>query len=85
MIEAQNIEYKEKFTDKTLETLCAFANTKGGTLYIGISNREVIGVDINNEIIRIITEKIYFKTWYSSFISSKKSFDSSYFLSCWID
>jgi len=34
-IETHNVEYKEKFTDRVLETLCAFANTKGGTLYIG--------------------------------------------------
>ncbi len=35
MIETQNIECKEKFTDRTLKKLCAFANTKRGTLYIG--------------------------------------------------
>ncbi len=34
MIETQNIEYKEKFSDRALETLCAFANTKGGILYM---------------------------------------------------
>jgi len=59
MIETQNIEYKEKFTDKALETLCSFANTKGGILYIGISNDgKIVGVDVNNETIRTITEKI---------------------------
>ena len=59
VIETQNVEYKEKFTDRVLETLCAFANTNGGTLYIGISDKgEVIEVNVDNEIIRNITEKI---------------------------
>ena len=59
MIETQNVEYKEKFNEKALETLCAFANTKGGTLYIGISDSgEVKGVNVDNEFIRNITEKI---------------------------
>jgi len=59
MIETQNIEYKERFNDRVLETLCGLANTKGGTLYIGISdNGQVVGVNVNNEIIRTLTEKI---------------------------
>ena len=59
MIETQNVEYKEKFNEKALETLCAFANTNGGTLYIGISDSgEVKGVNVDNESIRNITEKI---------------------------
>ena len=59
MIETQNVEYKEKFNEKALETLCAFANTQGGTLYIGISNSgEVKGVNVDNEFIRNITERI---------------------------
>ena len=59
MIETHNVEYKEKFTDRVLEDLCAFANTKGGTLYIGISDKgKIVGIDINSETIRAITEKI---------------------------
>jgi len=59
MIETQKMEYKEKFSDRALETLCAFANTKGGTLYIGIADDGgIVGVDVNNENIRAITEKI---------------------------
>ncbi len=61
-IETHSVEYKEKFTDRVLETLCAFANTKGGTLYIGISDDgKIVGVDINSETIRTITEKIVSK------------------------
>jgi len=59
MIETQNVEYKERFSERALETLCAFANTKGGTLYLGISDKgQIVGVDIDNQTIRTITEKI---------------------------
>jgi len=59
MIETQNIEYKEKFTDRALATLCAFANTKGGILYIGISdNGKVKGINLDNETIKTIADKI---------------------------
>jgi ATP-dependent DNA helicase RecG len=59
MIETQNIEYKEKFTDRALTTLCAFANTKGGILYIGISdNGKVKGINLDNETIKTIADKI---------------------------
>ena len=59
MIETQNVEYKERFSERALETLCAFANTKGGTLYLGISDKgQIVGVDVDNQTIRTITEKI---------------------------
>jgi len=58
-METQDIEYKESFSDRALRTLCAFANTKGGILYIGISDSgEVKGVNLNNETIKNIADKI---------------------------
>jgi len=48
--ESENIEFKENFDKETIETSVAFANTKGGVLLIGISNKgEVIGVHIGKE------------------------------------
>jgi ATP-dependent DNA helicase RecG len=48
MIETRDVEYKERFTDRVMEAICAFANSAGGTLYIGISDDgEVIGVDLD--------------------------------------
>ena len=37
-METQNIEYKVKWKDEFLKEICAFANTQGGTLYIGIDD-----------------------------------------------
>ena len=39
MKECQNIEWKESWNDENLKSICAFANTEGGTLYIGINDR----------------------------------------------
>ncbi|HNZ62061.1 MAG TPA: ATP-binding protein [Paludibacteraceae bacterium] len=38
MHEQQNIEFKSQWTDNILKTVCAFANTNGGTIYIGIDD-----------------------------------------------
>jgi predicted HTH transcriptional regulator len=35
MYEIQNMEYKQSWHDEYLKTICAFANTQGGTLFIG--------------------------------------------------
>jgi len=44
--ESQTVEFKESWRDEFLKTVCAFANTDGGTLYIGINDQgEVVGVD----------------------------------------
>ncbi len=57
--ETQDIENKENFGDRALRTLCAFANTKGGILYIGISdNGKVKGINLDNETIKTIADKI---------------------------
>jgi ATP-dependent DNA helicase RecG len=37
--EGQNIEFKEQWRDDTLKTICAFANTQGGTIYVGIDDK----------------------------------------------
>ena len=35
MAESQTVEYKESWRDEYLKWICGFANTQGGTLYIG--------------------------------------------------
>ena len=39
MKECQNIEWKESWNDDYLKWICAFANTEGGSLYIGIDDK----------------------------------------------
>ncbi len=59
MIEGENKEYKESFGDAVLKTLCGFANTSGGEVIIGISDKgEVKGIKITNEELEKITGKI---------------------------
>jgi len=38
MNEQQNIEFKSQWSDTVLKTACAFANTNGGSIYIGIDD-----------------------------------------------
>ena len=53
--EGEEIEFKRQWTDQALEDLAAFANTRGGTLFIGVEdNGNVVGVaDPELEIQRI--------------------------------
>ena len=44
--ESQDIEFKKSWDDKYLHWVCAFANTQGGILYIGVDDKgKVVGVD----------------------------------------
>jgi ATP-dependent DNA helicase RecG len=44
--ESQTVEFKESWRDEYLKTVCAFANTDGGVLYIGVNDKgEVVGVN----------------------------------------
>ena len=46
MIENNETEFKREFTDKIARTIVAFANTSGGSLYIGVDDDgTVVGID----------------------------------------
>lgn len=53
--EGEEVEFKRRWTDQALEDLAAFANTRGGALFIGVEdNGDVVGVaDPELEIQRI--------------------------------
>ena len=36
--ESETVEFKLSFDKEAIETLCAFANTSGGSVYIGVSD-----------------------------------------------
>ena len=58
-MESQNIEYKKTWRDEYLKWICAFANTEGGKLYIGIDdNGAVCGVDDPHKLSEDIPNKI---------------------------
>ena len=42
--ESQTVEFKESWRDEFLKTVCAFANTDGGTLYIGVNDKGAVKI-----------------------------------------
>jgi len=42
LIENQQTEFKLSFQEKVIETFVAFANTSGGTVYIGESDKIIV-------------------------------------------
>ena len=52
-------EFKENFDQEVIETAAAFANTDGGTVLIGVSDRqEIIGITIGKETLRNWSNRI---------------------------
>ena len=48
--ENERVEFKEIFNKQVIETIVAFANTEGGSLFIGVKdNKEIKGIKTNNE------------------------------------
>ena len=58
-IESQTVEFKQIWKDEYLKTICAFANTDGGTLCIGINDTgEVLGLKDIKSLIETLPNKI---------------------------
>lgn len=50
---------KESWRDEYLKTVCAFANTNGGTFYIGVNDKgEVVGVNNAGKLIEDLPNKV---------------------------
>lgn len=48
--EGESVEFKSSFNKSVIETLVGFANTKGGKIVIGVSDKkEILGVSIGEE------------------------------------
>lgn len=61
--ENEYTEFKLSFNRQTIETLCAFANTKGGQIVIGVSDHNsIIGTEISTESIQSWLNEIKSKT-----------------------
>jgi len=57
--ESKTVEFKETFDNKTIETAVAFANTRGGHIFIGVSDKGAKkGVQIGKETLIGWTNKI---------------------------
>ncbi len=57
------IEFKKAFNEAVIETIVAFSNSKGGTIFIGVTDdREIIGVPIAKESLAQWVNEIKSKT-----------------------
>lgn len=58
-LENQNTEYKEKYNEKVLQTIAAFANTEGGIVSVGVSDDNTLkGIELTSKELKKITEQI---------------------------
>jgi ATP-dependent DNA helicase RecG len=61
--ESEIVEFKTAFNASVIETLVAFANTSGGTVYVGINDKcEVKGVDVAPESVQQWVNEMKSKT-----------------------
>ena len=58
-LESHNIEYKSSWRDEYLKIICAFANTEGGQLIIGVDDKgKVIGIKNAKKLLEDLPNKI---------------------------
>ena len=51
--EGQEVEFKTSFGKEAIETIVAFANTKGGTVIIGVNDcSEIVGTSVSDETLK---------------------------------
>lgn len=68
--ETQGVEFKSLWQDDYLKVICAFANSSGGKLYIGIDdNGKIVGVKDAKKLLQDIPNKIRNKLFITAFVS----------------
>lgn len=61
-LENEDLEFKTNWKDECLKTICAFANTNGGILKIGVDDKgKVMGISNPKDLLTIIPNIIYGK------------------------
>jgi ATP-dependent DNA helicase RecG len=61
--ESINVEFKKSFDNEAIEALCAFANTKGGRVIVGIDDRgKAVGIELGKESIQNWINEVKTKT-----------------------
>jgi len=57
--ESETVEFKEKFDERAIESSVTFANTKGGIIFIGVSDKNNIkGIKIGKKTLNQWTNQI---------------------------
>ena len=61
--ESEQVEFKENFGKQVIETIVAFANTKGGNIFIGVKdNNQISGIMLNSETLQNWNNQIKLST-----------------------
>ena len=61
--ESEKIEFKTSFNEGVIETLVAFSNAKGGTVYVGVTDKsEIKGIQLGKETIQNWINEVKNKT-----------------------
>jgi ATP-dependent DNA helicase RecG len=61
--EGLHVEFKTSFNEDTIETLVAFSNAKGGVVYVGITDKNVVkGIQIGKETVQHWINEVKNKT-----------------------
>ena len=68
-MESQNTEWKESWKDEYLKTICAFANTEGGMMTLGVNDQgKIVGVSNPEKLLKQLPDKIRSKLGIVPFI-----------------
>ncbi len=79
--ESQNTEFKQNWRDEFLKTVCAFANTHGGQLFIGKNDQgKIAGLDGAKKLMEDIPNKIVDLLGFVANVSLKKEVGKEYIL-----
>ena len=63
IVENQNTEFKSSFNTRVIESLVAFANTGGGTVYVGVDDSgKLLGIQLARESVQNFINEIKSKT-----------------------
>jgi len=77
--ESQDTEFKQIWKDKYLKTVCAFANSDGGKLYIGVDDDgNIIGIDETALLVETLPNKINNRLGIIVDVVAKRSAGKSY-------
>lgn len=61
--EGLTVEFKSSFNIEVIEALVAFANTKGGAVYVGVNDkRKITGLSLNKETVQQLINEVKCKT-----------------------
>ena len=71
--ESQTIEFKANWRDEYLKILCAFANTNGGQLIIGVDDKDkVIGIKNSKKLLEDLPNKIRNKLGITPLVNAER-------------